>query len=180
MSPGPTRFVVPFTHFAAFLFGAGLLAGGVLFLFDAPIWAYYVAPLGGVPFLIWALLRQDELEMVEAARRRNAGDNPGYVGSRSRVTGAGPARINPSLLYRWDLGRTRSMIVASVSILISLGGIGALMFLVKTIGSDGLAATLIAIAITGVTSLGAVLLRTLQVHRMRQHEHRFGHSPHSH
>jgi len=166
---------VPFTHFAAFLLGAGFLVGGVLFLLDAPVWAYYLAPLVGIPFLIRALFVQDMIERGEWI----VDDNPGV--RRTRATTHTAVRANLvetgfSPAYRWELGLFRFVVVAVLSVAIASGGIGALTFAVKVVAGGALVPSLIAIVALTSVSLVAVLLRPRQMHRVPRGERSLGHS----
>jgi hypothetical protein len=176
MSPSQARFFVPFTHFGFLLFLAGLLTGGVLFLLDVPIWAYYIAPLAGVPILLWGLLVEDRMEERESTAKQRVRKSFGAVHAYSVVVELAVLGARFSRPYRWELGWVRFLLVAILSIVIALGGISALTVLVRAFADGAFVPSLIAVITLGLINLAAFALRTRQAHRIRRHERDFGHS----
>jgi hypothetical protein len=92
MSPSRARFVVPYTHFASALLLLGACVGAALFLLDAPVWAYYLAPVLGIPFLIWANRLQDSAHVFEPPAHDDPPEPVDLDGSANRRTDMAASR----------------------------------------------------------------------------------------
>ena len=134
-TPSEQRFFPQFGRLAGLLLSVGAITGGSLVLLDVPVWAFYLAPVVGLPILFRALRTIDEAST-------NASELDWKLSAAGWARNDSMARTHretrTTLTPRYASAERSASLLPRIALLLALLALGAgIAFAVGFIGNDG-------------------------------------------